>query len=78
MVNERREHLRAYLLACFRDSHLSWDDLLANPDKFLKVLSKDVTIILKEVGRDGSVSFLRMGAAMLAGFAEKVLLGKGR
>ena len=74
--SERREHLKAYLASCFRDGNLTWNDLLANPDKLLKVLSKDVKIILKEAGRDGSVNFLRVGAAMLAGFAEKILTGK--
>lgn len=75
---ERRQHLKAYISACVRDSDLSWDDLLASPDKFLRILSMDVKIILKEAGRTGSVNLLRASAMMLVGFAEKLVAGNRR
>jgi hypothetical protein len=76
--SERREHLTNYILGCVRDSALSWSDL-ASPvvfNKLLKVLSKDVKVALKELGRKGSAELLHVGVTMLAGLAENLVRKK--
>jgi hypothetical protein len=71
----RREYLRAYIVACIRDGDLSWMDV-TNPatvvDKLLKILGKDVSLVVKDLGRQGSAKLLSAGAVVLAGFAESV------
>jgi hypothetical protein len=62
MTTERREHLRSYILACLRDSVLSWSDLksLAAPGKVLKVLSQDVRTVIEELARTGAGNIARV------------------
>ena len=68
MHNQRRDLLRQYIVACLKDSALSWADV-ANPavfiEKLVVVISKDSRVILKELGREGLSAVLQMGAAML-------------
>ncbi len=72
---ERREHLKQYILGCVRDNALSWADL-AKPDRFLRVLSLDIKIVLKDLGREGFTGLLQMGAVALAGMAASAVKGK--
>lgn len=74
----RREHLKQYVLACVRDSVLSWSDL-ASPDvfnKFLRILSEDSKLVLFELGRTGGGNLLRVAGAALVGLAEDVVIGR--
>jgi hypothetical protein len=66
---ERREHLRQYLLACVRDSVLSWNDFKSPAflDKVLKTLSADTRAVAKEFGIDG---LLRVGTTLVGMAAD--------
>lgn len=63
-----------YLLSCVRDSELSWLDF-TNPagliDKLMKVASKDVKVVLGELGRQGGAGLINMGAAVLSQLVAK-------
>ena len=75
MDSERKEHLKQYILACVRDSVLSWNDL-ASPqvfDKFLKILSWDTRDVLKELGRKGGQGLLGIAGAALLGDRKSVV-----
>jgi hypothetical protein len=72
MAGERRKLLQEYLLACVRDSALSWADL-AKPDKILRVLSGDFKVVLRQIGKDSAVGLLQLGAVKLAEVAEKAM-----
>jgi hypothetical protein len=69
---ERREFLKQYILTCVRDSALSWGDLMSPRvfDKLLKILSKDVKVVIVDLGRTGGAGLIQMGAAMLTGLAQ--------
>jgi hypothetical protein len=75
---ERREFLKQYVLTCVRDSALTWSDLMSPRvfDKLLAVLSKDVKVVLVDLGRTGGADLIQMGAAMLAGFAQNAVKRK--
>lgn len=76
MDNSRREHLKQYILACVRDSVLSWSDLTSPAvfDKFLKILSKDTKSVFAELGRVGGSGLMRFVGAKLADLAEDVVV----
>lgn len=64
----RRAHLRAYVLSCLKDQVLTWSDLKSPAvlvDKLLQVVRKDAREVFEDLGRDGSASGLRLGAALI-------------
>jgi hypothetical protein len=75
---DRRALLQQYILACIRDSKLSWADFKSPRimDKMLKVLSDDVKIVLGDLGRQGTEGLLQTGVSILVGFAANALKKK--
>lgn len=73
-----RALLQQYIIACVRDSKLSWADLQSPRvlDKMLKVLSDDVKIVLGDLGRQGGESLVQMGMNVLMGIAANALKKK--
>jgi hypothetical protein len=74
---DRRAILEHYLVACVRDSKLSWADLHnARIDKLLRVLTDDVKIVLGDLGRRGGETLVQMGVGFLMDFAANALKKK--
>ncbi len=76
----RQEYLKQYLMACVRDSVLSWGDL-ASPDvlnKLLKIISKDTKAVIADLGRAAGGNLLSRIGSSLANIAEDVVAGRRR
>lgn len=75
---ERREYLQRYILTCIRDSALTWEDLKSPRflDKMMQILSRDVKVVLNELGKQGAAGLLQVGSLMLSRIAESVMKRK--
>jgi hypothetical protein len=65
--SERREHLKRYVFACFKDSLLSPMDLkqpTVLADKLLKIVSQDVKALTKDLARGAGDTILRAVGAL--------------
>lgn len=74
----RQEYLKSYLVACVRDSVLSWSDF-TNPrivDKILKVISTDAKTVLVDLGKTAGSGLLRTASNSLVGIFEDVVAGR--
>ena len=56
MLEERKQLLKKYIIACIFDSKLSWGDLasLAVIEKLVKVFSQDARAVITELRKDGA------------------------
>lgn len=67
-MDERQEALKEYVLLCLRDSKLQWADL-ASPnviDKVMRTMSKDIVLVLKELGRRGGIELMKIAIGALS------------
>jgi hypothetical protein len=70
MVNERKEHLKQYILACIRDSQLTLNDLTSTGvfEKLMKVISRDGKAVFAELRETGGRGLTRIAEPLAAGF----------
>lgn len=67
-MDERQEALKEYVLLCLRDSKLQWTDLTSPNviDKIMRTMSKDILIVLKELGRRGGIELMKIAIGALS------------
>lgn len=77
MLEERKELLKKYIVACIFESKLAWSDLatLGIVEKFLKVVAQDARDVIKELKKEGTPVLARMAEG---GVNKLVALGISR
>jgi hypothetical protein len=67
-MDERQEALKEYILLCLQDSKLQWADLVSPNviDKVMKTMSRDIVVVLRELGRRGGIELMKMAIGALS------------
>lgn len=67
-MDERQEALKEYVLLCLRDSKIQWTDLTSPNviDKVMRTMSKDIVLVLKELGRRGGIELMKIAIGALS------------
>jgi hypothetical protein len=70
----RADHLRQYIIGCLQAGILTPADLSSGAflDKLLKVMSKDMKFVVKDLLRVGAGNLAQLGIAKLMQIAQKM------